>query len=113
MSDKLFSIIRATHSTYSGAVNPDLRLTIAAMGLAEEGGEVLSHVKKNVEQHRAIDETKLIKELADVKYYLGLACLSLGIDMETLDDVLWKKLQTRFPDGFSASDALKRVDEQS
>jgi NTP pyrophosphatase (non-canonical NTP hydrolase) len=113
MSETLFAIIRSTHSTFSNTVRPELRLLIAAMGLAEEGGEVLSHLKKQIEQHREIDEAKLIKELADVKYYLGLACIALKIDMDHLDDVLWEKLQTRFPDGFSVDAALKRVDEQS
>lgn len=108
--EKLFAIIRATHSTFSGDVSTTLRLQIAAMGLAEESGEVLSLIKKNIEQGRLIDRDKLGNEMADVLYYLGLACLATGEDLDSLVNRLDVKLSKRYPKGFNPEDALARVD---
>lgn len=109
--DRLEQIIRFTHSTYAkDSDNRGLRPMIAAMGLAEEGAEVLSHYKKAIEQGRNIDQLKLRQELGDVLYYLKLACMDMGITFADLTDTLDEKLKKRYPEGFSAQAAKNRAD---
>lgn len=72
-----------------------------ALGLAGEAGEVADLVKKSVYHQQGLDREKLIKELGDVCWYLTAICSGLGITLEEVAQANIKKLQARFPEGYS------------
>ena len=105
MSITIEQIIKNTHSTFaSDQVDPGKQLLCAAMGLCGESGEFIDVVKKNYEQGRELNTEKLVKELADVYYYVVLGCFALGLTKEDLTKVLDAKLSARYPNGFVSKD---------
>jgi NTP pyrophosphatase (non-canonical NTP hydrolase) len=85
-------------------INPELddrhRLLDAAAGLAEEGGEVLGHVRKHVLQNKALDKDAVVKELGDALWCIAIAADSLGIRLSEVAEANEAKLRARYPDGF-------------
>lgn len=86
------------------------RLTHGALGLAGEAGEVVDMVKKAVMFNKPVDETKLTEEMGDVIYYMAVICRAVGTDFEKIMAQNIKKLEARFPNGFSEAAALARKD---
>jgi NTP pyrophosphatase (non-canonical NTP hydrolase) len=81
------------------------------MGLCGEAGEAIDLVKKHLAQGHELDREGLIRELGDVAWYLAETAYALDV---TLDEVCGKnidKLRRRYPEGFSATDSIARVDE--
>jgi NTP pyrophosphatase (non-canonical NTP hydrolase) len=66
-------------------VNPNLddrgRLLDAAAGLAEEAGEVLSHVRKHLFQGRALDRAGVREELGDALWCLAAVASALDLPL--------------------------------
>jgi NTP pyrophosphatase (non-canonical NTP hydrolase) len=94
--------------TYAGSSDPCEKLTLAALGLTGESGEVADHMKKALFQGHDIDPIHLSQELGDILWYLVLACDALDC---TLDDVVAmnvKKLHNRYPNGFEAERSIHR-----
>ena len=58
--------------------NPERSLSIMAMGLAGEVGEVMEILKKRVRDGK-FDLEKLEKELGDVGYYWARICMHFGL----------------------------------
>lgn len=86
------------------------RIRIAALGLCGEAGEVADHIKK-VEGHgHTLDAKYIIKELGDILWYVSQMADVFGVDLETVAFENIKKLQARYPDGFSAEASIKRKD---
>jgi NTP pyrophosphatase (non-canonical NTP hydrolase) len=86
-------------------VNPALddahRLLDAAAGLAEEGSEVLSHVRKHVLQGRPLDREAVVEELGDVLWCLAIAAKTLGVSLSGVAARNEEKLRARYPEGFA------------
>lgn len=83
-------------------------LTLGALGLTGEAGEVADLVKKHLFHGHELDDDKLDKELGDVLWYLAALCSMRG---RNLDDVAQKnvdKLKERYPDGFCSEASLGR-----
>ena len=95
-------IVMKTHSSFQPdtALTRDQQLLIAAMGLCGESGEFIEHVKKFWEHGRVLDKDKMTLELADILYYVQLACFSLDTDFEELTDLLHDKLERRYTERF-------------
>ena len=83
-----------------------------AIGLAGEAGEVCDLVKKGIFHQHGIDREKMVKELGDVMWYIAALCTKLDMDLSVIMDANIRKLQTRYPDGYSSADSQRRVDAQ-
>ena len=77
------------------------QLLDAAAGLAEEAGEVLSHVRKHAFQGRALDKQELEIELGDALWCLAITARSAGLSLEQVASANVAKLRSRFPDGYT------------
>ena len=76
------------------------QLLDAAAGLAEEGGEVLSHVRKHAFQGKPPDKKELTIELGDALWCLAMTATCLGLSLEEIAATNQAKLRARFPEGY-------------
>jgi len=111
---ELHDVVLRTHSTLvNGPLEADRQrmLMCSALGLAGEAGEFTDLVKKVYEQGRVLDKDRAVKELADVAYYLQLACMALDVSVPDVVQALVAKLAARYPEGFSAEASVNRPKE--
>ncbi|MBA2680539.1 MAG: nucleoside triphosphate pyrophosphohydrolase family protein [Ktedonobacteraceae bacterium] len=94
--------------TYAGSDDPQEKLTLAALGLTGESGEVADHMKKALFQGHAIDMAHLRKELSDILWYIVLACDATGCSLEDVMQINVDKLRKRYPNGFDAERSVHR-----
>jgi NTP pyrophosphatase (non-canonical NTP hydrolase) len=92
----------AAARTINPALTDDQRLLDAAAGLAEEAGEVLSHVRKHVMQGRPLDREAVVKELGDALWCLAIVARTLDVPLSEVAARNLEKLEARYPDGFSS-----------
>jgi len=85
-----------------------VRLMHAAMGMATEAGEFVDAIKRHVFYGTPIDETNLKEELGDMMWYIGLACIVLGLTPNEVMESNTKKLLARYPEKFDAERAVAR-----
>lgn len=83
--------------TINRALASDQRLLDAAAGLAEEAGEVLSHVRKHVMQGKALDRDAVTLELGDALWCLSIAADTLGVSLQDVARLNIEKLRARYP----------------
>src|SRR5688572_1021686 len=76
------------------------QLLDAAAGLAEESGEVLSHVRKHAFQSKPLDKEELRIELGDALWCLAMTATCLGLSLDEIAAANVAKLRARFPDGY-------------
>lgn len=98
--------------TYAGANEPSSKLTLGALGLAGEAGEVIDLIKKHVFQGHTIDQAQLLDELGDVLWYFMLICHTVGCQLEEIMACNVEKLQRRYPHGFEANRSVYRQEAQ-
>lgn len=80
----------------------------AGMGMVTEAGEFIDPIKKHIFYGQDLDRLNLIEELGDVLWYVAAACNGLGITLDYVANANIRKLARRYPDGFSAFQALNR-----
>lgn len=85
-------------------------LSLNALGVAGEAGEVADLVKKHVGHGHPLDRDKLAKELGDVLWYVAALAHDVGLDLSTVAALNIEKLKRRYPDGFSTERSINRVD---
>lgn len=83
--------------TVNRELTAEQRLLDAAAGLAEEAGEVLSHVRKHVMQGRPLDRDAVVLELGDALWCLTVAADTLGVPLADVAQQNIQKLRTRYP----------------
>lgn len=83
----------------------DMRIVNMALGIAGEGGEVAELAKKQIFHGHGIDLNSWKNELGDVLWYVAACCNLLDLDMEELMENNIRKLQERYPNGFSIEDS--------
>ena len=83
------------------------RLFHATLGLTSEAGEVAGILQKKYQGH-PVDLEHLIKELGDCLWMISEACDAIETPMEYVMAVNIRKLEKRFPEGFSAEKSLHR-----
>jgi NTP pyrophosphatase (non-canonical NTP hydrolase) len=88
---------RAAARTMNASLATDQALLDASCGLAEEGGEVLAHVRKHVMQGRALDRATLIEELGDALWCIAAAARTLDIPLSAVAQANLDKLRVRYP----------------
>ena len=80
------------------------------MGMAGETGEVVDLIKKSVFYNKPIDKEKVAEEIGDIMFYIVNLATSLNLSMSDILQGNVDKLKKRFPNGFTESDAIRRVD---
>ncbi len=83
-------------------------LTLAALGLCGESGEVSDIIKKYLYHGHELKKDELIKELGDVAWYLAEAATALNVPLEEVFAANIEKLKRRYPDGFSSEASINR-----
>jgi len=89
-------------------------LVHAALGIATEGGEFTTNVKRAAIYDKPIDEKmrgELVEELGDLMWYVALACSKLNVRLELVCQWNIEKLQKRFPTSYSDQAAEARADK--
>jgi NTP pyrophosphatase (non-canonical NTP hydrolase) len=94
--------------TLAVGLDPQQRLTNAALGLSGEAGEFADNVKKHLFHGHPLQHDELRKELGDVLWYVALACDSLGLSLADVMQTNIDKLRRRYPAGFSSDQSLHR-----
>jgi NTP pyrophosphatase (non-canonical NTP hydrolase) len=89
----------ARRTINSGLSERDRQLDAAA-GLAEEAGEVLGLVRKQLFQSRIAPREKLVEELGDTLWCLAMTADSFGISLAEIAAANVQKLKLRHPGGF-------------
>jgi len=82
-----------------------------ALGLTGEAGEVADLIKKAIlHRHGFSEKTKqaLHAELGDVLWYVSALCEVLGFTLDSVMRANIKKLQERYPEGYSSEASIKR-----
>ncbi len=86
-------------------VNPSLddrdRLMDAAVGLAEESGEVLGSLRKHAYAGEQLDVERLRLELGDALWCLAMTARAAGLSLEEVAGANIAKLRDRYPAGFT------------
>jgi NTP pyrophosphatase (non-canonical NTP hydrolase) len=94
--------------TQNKNLSPTDQLTVAALGMSGEAGEIADNVKKYIGQGHALDDRDLIKEMGDVLWYLALMCDRLHLTMEDVAILNIEKLKKRYPEGFTVDASVNR-----
>ncbi len=94
--------------TYAGSDTTIDKLTLSALGLAGESGEVADTIKKVLYQGHHLEIMLLVEELGDVLWYLILACNALGCTLADVMNVNVAKLRERYPNGFDPQRSINR-----
>ena len=87
----------AARRTINRGLTDDERLLDASAGLAEEAGEVLSHVRKHLFQGRSLDREAIVLELGDALWCLAIAADTLGVSLQDVAQRNVEKLRSRHP----------------
>ena len=87
----------AARRTINRALTEDQRLLDASAGLAEEAGEVLSHIRKHHFQGRSLDRDAVTLELGDALWCLAIAADTLGVSLQDVAQRNVDKLRSRHP----------------
>ena len=83
--------------TMNAALTPDERLIDAAAGLAEEAGEVLGIVRKQLYRGRPLDDARLSEELGDALWCIAAVATARGLSLDTIAAANVEKLRQRYP----------------
>ena len=83
-----------------------------SIGLCEECGEVMNHIKHYCWGHEAIDKIEIAKELGDVAWYLSALCTVLNLDFETVCELNVRKLEHRFGGEFTDEKSKARHEQE-
>ena len=96
--------------TFNQSNNIEKNVIQCILGLNGEVGEITDIVKKKLFQGHNISYKQHVEEIGDVMWYIANLCNSLEIDLSAVLEQNIKKLEKRYPNGFSKEDSLKRVD---
>jgi NTP pyrophosphatase (non-canonical NTP hydrolase) len=99
----------AARTSGAGSDTDDMRLAIAALGVAGEAGEVADYIKKVVGHGHALDATRLAKEIGDCLWYCAELCNATGLTLGDVARLNIAKLRARYPDGFDPARSQNRA----
>jgi NTP pyrophosphatase (non-canonical NTP hydrolase) len=86
------------------------RLDNAILGLCGEIGEFADHWKKHLFHNHDFIREHAVKELGDILWYIAQASDALGMDLEEIATTNIRKLEERYPEGFSSERSINRRD---
>lgn len=85
-------------------------ITIWALGVAGEAGEVADYIKKVVGHGHPMDREKLSKELGDVLWYVAVLAAEINMSLDDVAQMNVDKLRARYPEGFDSKRSIERTD---
>lgn len=99
---------RAIDRTMNSGLTEKEKLSMLALGIAGEAGEIVDTLKKVLYHGHELDLDKLILELGDLEFYLQHLKKHYKISDERVyfDNIM--KLQKRYPEGFSEEASKNR-----
>ena len=86
----------------------DDQLANLCMGLCGESGEVVDYIKKHIYHGHSLEINKLSEELGDIMWYLTNIATLFALPVDNILDVNIKKLEERYPDGYSNEKSINR-----
>ena len=87
--------------------NKDLELSNWGLGVAGEAGDIASCIKKVVFHKNEAVKEGIKENIGDMMWYASMICNSLGWDFEEVLEENIKKLNARYPQGFTEKDAQR------
>jgi NTP pyrophosphatase (non-canonical NTP hydrolase) len=90
-----------TERTVAPCQTVEERLTLAALGMAGETGEVVDLVKKHLFNHKEVNVEKIKDECGDVLWYMSILLNTLGLTFEDVMQGNIEKLRRRHTNGFT------------
>ena len=94
--------------TVNKKLNFDNQLANLCMGLCGESGEVVDYIKKCMYHNHKLYKQKVIEELGDLMWYLTNIATFLQIPIDVILNENIKKLEERYPEGFSEENSINR-----
>lgn len=83
-----------------------------SIGLCEECGEVMNHIKHHCWGHEDINDVEIAKEMGDVLWYLSALATVMNLDLETIATLNMRKLEHRFGGEFSDEKSKARHEQE-
>ena len=86
----------------------------AALGIATEGGEFTTEVKRHAIYSKELSPAMrqhMLEELGDLMWYIALAVTHLGSDLGAVAAANIEKLKERFPEKYTDQAAEARADK--
>lgn len=83
----------------------------AGIGISGEAGELLDALKKTWVYGAPLDLLNIHEELGDLLFYITALADFIGTDPGMLMQDNQKKLELRYPEGYSDADAIRRADK--
>lgn len=83
-----------------------------SIGLCEECGEVMNHIKHFCWGSEPINDIEIAKELGDVMWYLSALSTVLNLDLDTIATLNMRKLEHRFGGEFSTEKSQNRHQQE-
>lgn len=88
-----------------------LDLLHGSIGVSGEAGELLDAVKKHVIYDKPLDVDNVVEELGDIEFYLRMVRLNIGVTREETLVHNIRKLNKRYPTGYTNAAAQARADK--
>jgi NTP pyrophosphatase (non-canonical NTP hydrolase) len=85
------------------------KLSMLALGIAGEAGEIVDTIKKIVYHGHELDKEELIKELGDLEWYITHLKKHYDISDDIVRITNVMKLNKRYKDGFSEEASRNRT----
>lgn len=85
----------------------------AAMGLCSDAGEACDVIKAHTIYGKDLDVEHLIEELGDSLWFIVLGARTAGVTLEQIARSNIRKLAKRYPDKYSDTLAVARLDKAS
>lgn len=113
--ETLNNLIRQAGATadYDGSIDHiNVDVLHGVLGIITEAAELAEVLVRAIETGEQPNNTKLMDEAADTRWYYELLAAGLGSDDDELTDRNIAKLRARFPDKFTTEDAVHRDREK-
>ncbi len=109
-SESFMDIVEYTKEVHRTCDIQDRRelLTLAALGIAGEAGEVVDIIKKVLYHAHELDTLALCTEVGDLLWYITLLCETSGFTLENVMQTNVEKLRQRYPQGFDPQRSQQR-----
>lgn len=92
------------------AISHENELLNYGLGIAGEAGEVADLIKKGLFHGHGISKDEIAKELGDTLWYISQIARLFDLSLEDVAQLNIKKLQKRYPEGFSEEASINRND---
>lgn len=109
-TDVIVDATKQFDETLTGVCIPEdkIRLLHAGLGMLTEAAEFLQPVIESIMRATELDRVNLREELGDSMWYQAIACNVLNTTFEIEQERNINKLQTRYPEKFTAEAAITR-----